>query len=79
MKEIRYIKILWLAFLGVLLPTSSSYAGFGSSMSGIGQTISSFMNDAGKALLGGGVIILAVVGLIMAIACVFSLFMMARR
>ena len=65
--------ILFTVTLCVSLPV---YAGVTDDIS---RSVKSFMHDAGQMVISGGIIILAVMGLIVGIATVFSLFMMVRR
>lgn len=75
---LRYIATLT-SMMVATFASMPAYAGFQQFMDDTSRSADSFLHSAGQFAIGGGVIILAIVGLITAIALIFTLLMMLKR
>lgn len=75
----KQIITIFTAFISALCVAHPAHAGMRDAWHNISFHVSNWLHTAGEYALGGGVIIVAVLGLITAIAGIFTLMMMMRR
>ncbi len=79
MTRLKYVFVPIALFCSALFSITPAYAGFDETMYNTSRSIESFTNAAGEMVVGGGIVVAAVIALIVTIATVFTLIMMMKR